>query len=125
MHVEVQRRAEALDDGHGTTAAVGHATTTGIAAEPAEHCAHVDGHDRPTEFVIPRQHVPNARRQTQDPWPDRHWRKDVIDRRRRRWPRRQEAQAACLTGHPCRVNELPNDAAFPIAEMWIVHAVAR
>ena len=44
------------------------------------------------------------------------------DRRRRRWPRRQEAQGARRTGQTFRVNELPNDAAFPIAEMLIVNA---
>ncbi len=38
---------EALDDGHGTTAAVGPAKTTCVAAEPTEDRAHVDGYDRP------------------------------------------------------------------------------
>ncbi len=37
MHIEIQGRTEPLADGHGTPAAVGHATTTGMAAEPAEH----------------------------------------------------------------------------------------
>ena len=63
------------------------------AAPPAEHGAYGDGHERSTELVIPRPHVPNARRQTQHPLhptaqsprggdpglPDRHWREDVID----------------------------------------------
>ncbi len=39
----------------------------------------------------------------------------AADRRRRRWPRRQEAQGPCLTSHPCSVNDLRGGPAPVIA----------
>ncbi len=94
---------EALDDGHGTTAAVGHVMVPGVAVEPAEHGAHVDRNHGAAQRVVPRQHVSNTRRQTDA----RHRaRVGAVDRRRRRGARRQEAQGPYLTGEPCRVNKL-------------------
>ena len=57
MHVQIQRRAKALDDSHGTAAAVFHTATPRLTTEPAEHGTQIDRDHGPAERVIPRQQV--------------------------------------------------------------------
>ena len=85
MHVDVQIQgsAEALNDRHGPAASTGYAGLPHAAPKKPEHRPHENARDRTAQRVVPRQHVPQAMRQTQDPLPHGHDRKHVIDEMRR------------------------------------------
>jgi len=95
VHVEIERRAEPLDDRHSATAPVRCAGAMRAATEPGENGADEDRHHRTAERVIEREHVPQPRRQTQHPLPHRHAWKDVIHQVR--GPVRHAAAATART----------------------------
>ena len=79
VHVQVQRRAKALDDSDGTAAAIGYSPPPRLSTQPAEHGAQLDRDHVPAERVVPCQQVPKTRRHGQDPLADRYGGKHVVD----------------------------------------------
>jgi hypothetical protein len=79
VHVQVQRAAEPLNDGHGTAAAAHHTGVPGPTTQKAEHHPERDADNRPTEMVVPRQLIAQPIGQTQDPLSDRYIGQHVID----------------------------------------------
>jgi hypothetical protein len=63
VDIQIERSAETLDDGHGAPATVNPLIQERATAQPAQHRTHVDGDDRATQVVIPRQPVAQAVRQ--------------------------------------------------------------
>ena len=78
VDVEIERPAEPLDHGHGPSATIVHAVQARAAPQPAEHSAQEDRDDGAAQRVVPRQLVAQAKRQAQDPLPDRDIREDVV-----------------------------------------------
>lgn len=79
VHIQIQRGAETLDDGHRSATAVARARLPRAASEEPEHRPDEDARNRAAQRVVPRQEVTQAMRQTQDPLPHGHDRKHVID----------------------------------------------
>ena len=79
VHVQIQGRAEALDDGHRTAATIHHTSPMGLATQPAEHGPQLDRDHGPAERVVPRQQVTKTRRQGQHPLANGYVWKHVID----------------------------------------------
>ena len=81
VHVKIQIEAppESLDHGHRAAATIGDAAITAASAQKAEHRADEHGDDPAAHVVIPRQLVPHAVWQTQDPLPHRHVGEHVIE----------------------------------------------
>ena len=67
MHVEIERSAEPLDHGDRARTTIRHAVVARANAQEAEHRAEKHGNDRATQVVVPRQLVPQAVRQTENP----------------------------------------------------------
>ncbi len=67
LHVEIERRAEPLDDGHRAAAATRNTTPASPPPEPDEHRPHVDLHHGAAERVIPGGQAADAWRQRQPP----------------------------------------------------------
>ena len=65
VNVEIQRRAEPLDDRHRPAAAIPHAGAGGLPPQNVEHGTHIHSNDRPAQRVVPGQQVPNPIGQTQ------------------------------------------------------------
>lgn len=79
VYVQVQRSAKPLNDRHCPTAVPRHAVLPRAAPERPEHRMHEHTRDRPTQRVVPCEHVAQLVRQGQDPLAHRHGWKDVID----------------------------------------------
>ena len=71
MDVQIQRPAEPLNDGDGTTAPVRDSVALCALAQKPEDGAHVHSDYRATQIVIPRQHVAQPIGQGQHPLADR------------------------------------------------------
>lgn len=72
VHIEIERRSEALHAHSRTTAPIRNAPPAGVTPVPAQDRPHEHGDDSATEGVVPCQGVPYPRRQGQDPLPDRY-----------------------------------------------------
>jgi hypothetical protein len=72
MDVQIQRPAEPLNDGDGTTAPVRDSVVLCAPAQKPEDGAHLHSGYRATQIVIPRQHVAQPIGQAQHPLADRH-----------------------------------------------------
>src|SRR2546428_503371 len=83
MDVEIESPAEALHDRDGAAPAVGHAVTASAAPQEPEHRAQGYAGHGPTQLMIPRQQVPQPRRQAEAPLSNGHVGEDMIDEMRR------------------------------------------
>jgi len=79
MKIQIEAPPKSLDHGHRTAATVRDAAVTRTGAQEAEHRADEQGDDPAAYVVIPRQLVPHAVGQTQDPLPHRHVGEHVIE----------------------------------------------
>jgi len=69
VHVQIERPAEPLENGHRTPTTIGHIVQLCTTTQPTQHRTHVDGDDGTAQVVVPRQPIAQAIRQTQDPLP--------------------------------------------------------
>jgi hypothetical protein len=67
VHIQIERRAKALDRRHRTSGAVPNPAPLGTPTLEAEHGANEDGQHREAEMMIPGEGVAQAVRQGQDP----------------------------------------------------------
>ena len=67
VDLQVQRAAEALNDGDGPAPTVGYASVPRAATGKPEDRPDVHVHHRATQIVIPREHIPEPVRQAQGP----------------------------------------------------------
>ena len=86
------------------------------AAERAEHRAYEDAGDGPAQRMIPRQHVPQAMRQTQYPLTERYLREHVIDQVRRAFGHAATAAARAHGAPLTRERHEPIEAAASATE---------
>lgn len=102
VHVEIERRPEALQDGHGPGAPIADAGAPGSTTQPTSNRPRVHGHDGTTERMIPGQQVPQPRRQREHPLPHGHiWKHAIHQMRgalRHATPPAARAEAAALAG---------------------------
>ena len=99
VDIQIQGSAETLNDRYGPAASTGHVGLAGSAPKRPEHRPHEDTRNGAAQCVVPRQYLPKAMRQTQDPLPYRHDRKHVIDQMGRAL-RHTPAAAARADGPP-------------------------
>ena len=83
VHVQIERPAEPLENGHRTPTTFGHIVQLCTTTQPPQHRTHVDGDDGAAQVMVPRQAIAQAIRQTQDPLPYRDIREDVVHQVRR------------------------------------------
>jgi hypothetical protein len=83
VDVEIEVPAEPLHDRDGAAPAVGHAVTASAVSQQPEHLTQDYAGHGPTQFVIPREQIPQPVRQAQGPLLDRHVGEDIIDEMRR------------------------------------------
>lgn len=67
MDVQIERAAGPLNDRHGAAATICDTRIAPARAEEPEDGAHEDAYDSATEIMIPRQLIPHAVRQAEDP----------------------------------------------------------
>jgi hypothetical protein len=103
VHVQVQRSAKPLDDRHGPATAPDRAVLPRPPPKRAEHRTHEHTRDRPTQLVVPCEHVTQLVRQAQDPLAHRHFWKYVIDQVR--CSLRHSSPAAARTDGPALTGE--------------------
>jgi len=79
VDVQIEGAPEALDRRHGARLPGGDALAAGAAPIERAERADVEGEDLAAERVIPSEHVAQAKRQAQDPLPDRDGGEHVLD----------------------------------------------
>ena len=79
MEVEIEGSPKPLNHGYRAPTTVGDAAVARASAQNPEHGADEDGDDPAAHVVIPRQLIPQAVRQTQNPLPYRDIGEHVID----------------------------------------------
>jgi hypothetical protein len=79
VHVQIERPAEPLNDGHGPPAWLLETDGARVVPQQAEYGAQEDSGHPTAQVVVPREPVPQSVRQTQDPLSNRYVREDVID----------------------------------------------
>jgi hypothetical protein len=70
VEVQIERRPEALNRGHGAAAPTPDAAPSGSLALEAEEGTDEDGEHGAAELVVPGEHVAKAVREGEDPLPD-------------------------------------------------------
>lgn len=71
MNVQVERRAEALDRGHGSAAGISDPVPLGSATLEGQQSPDEDGEHGAAEPVVPGECVAEPVRESEDPLPDR------------------------------------------------------
>jgi hypothetical protein len=83
MHVQVERAAKTLDDGHRPGPAIRVPRCLGPLPVEAEHCTCVDRQHSAAEIVIPSKPIAKLEGKAQHPLSNRCAREDVVDEMRR------------------------------------------
>jgi hypothetical protein len=71
VHVQIERPAEPLNDGHGAPAWLLEADGARVVPQQTEYGAQEDSGHPTAQVVVPREPVPQSVRQTQDPLSNR------------------------------------------------------